>query len=71
MRTTGYTVGNRPSKRTSAPGTPWISRRRGARDKSGYNLPLATVSVGALEEADLFILRSGEPEIEEGDGDLN
>lgn len=38
---------------------------------SGYDLPLAAVSVGPLEEADLFILRSGEPEIGEGDGDLN
>ena len=42
-----------------------------SRDKSGYDLPLAAVSVGPLEEAGLFILRSGEPEIGEGDGDLN
>jgi hypothetical protein len=42
-----------------------------SRDMSGYDLPLAAVSVGPLEEADLFILRSGEPEIGEGDGDLN
>ena len=51
--------------------------RRGSADdeeletRDGYDLPLAAVSVGPLEEADLFILRSGEPEIGEGDGDLN
>jgi hypothetical protein len=42
-----------------------------SRDKNGYDLPPAAVSVGPLEEADLFTLRSGEPEIGEGDGDLN
>ena len=41
------------------------------RDKNDYDLPLATVRVGLLEEADLFILRSGEPKIGEGDEDLN
>jgi hypothetical protein len=40
-------------------------------DQSGYDLPLAAVSAAPLEEADLFILRLGETEIGEGDGDLN
>ena len=55
----------------SVPGTPSSADDEESRDKSGYELPLAAVSVGPLEEADLFILRSGKPEIGEGDGDLN
>ena len=42
-----------------------------SRGKDGYDLPPAALSAGSLEEAGLFILRSGEPEIGEGDGDLN
>ena len=50
--------------------------RKAGRDQQttrgfSYDLPLATMSADPLEEADLFILRSGEPEIGEGDGDLN
>jgi len=71
MRSTGSAVGNRTSRRMSVPGTPSSADDEESRDKSGYELPLAAVSVGPLEEADLFILRSGKPEIGEGDGDLN
>ena len=52
------------------------ARRGSANDgasggKDGYDLPLAALSVGPLEEVGPLILRSGEPEIGEGDGDLS
>jgi len=56
--------------RTRLPDIPRIGRHEESRDKDGYNLPLAAVSVGPLGEAGLLILRLGEPEIGEGDGDL-
>ncbi len=41
-----------------------------SRGRDDYDLPLAALSVDPKEEVALFILRSGEPEIGEGDGDL-
>ena len=70
MRTTAYTTGNRPAGERVCQTLHGSADTRKSRDKDGYNLPLAAVSLGPLEEADLFILRSGEPEIGEADGDL-
>ena len=42
-----------------------------SRGEDGYDLLPAALSVGALEVAGQFILRSGVPEIGEGDGDLS
>lgn len=65
-----HAIGNGPNGRTSLQGTRRIRDHEESR-KGALDLQPAAVSEGPLEEADLFILRSGEPEVGGADGDLN
>jgi len=71
MRTTSFAIGNTPIGERMRQSRRGSADDEASRGEDGYDLLPAALSVGALEEAGQFILRSGVPEIGEGDGDLS